>query len=136
MSALEIRQAVDERGVTRLCHFTSSRNLAHIIRSGEVKPTDDVARDVLNTTDDLRLDGYPDHVCCSIQYPNAWYLEVARSRQGTFPDWVVLFVSPRYLFEGPTKFCQRNSASNLRSNLDIRRSLRCSRNAYKDLADE
>ena len=110
-----IEDGAAQRGITRLCHFTPSRNLAHIandprgILSSRHLAQDE--RSVLNPTDARRLDGYPDHVCCSIQYPNAWYFRTARSQERLFPDWVVLLVRADYLWHPGTKFCPRNAAA-------------------------
>lgn len=110
-----IRIRATKRGITRLCHLTPSRNLGHIaadctgILSAARLKTDE--RRVFNPTDRDRLDGFPDHVCCSIQYPNAWYLKKARGRERLFPDWVVLLIRPHYLWARGTKFCPRNAAA-------------------------
>ena len=111
----EIRARASERGITRLCHFTPSRNLSHIAadRAGVLSAvhleTDE--RRVFNPTDRERFDGFPDHVSCSIQYPNAWYFRNARRRERLFPDWVVLLIRPHYLWTRGTKFCPRNAAA-------------------------
>ena len=110
-----IRDRANQRGVTRLCHFTPSRNLGHIAadRTGVLSSarleTDE--RRVFNPTDRERLDGFPDHVSCSIQYPNAWYFRKARQKDQLFRDWVVLLIRPHYLWHSGTKFCPRNAAA-------------------------
>ena len=109
-----IRKQVEDRGITRLCHFTSSRNLPHILRSpGGLLSTKqlDKTKKVFNPTDTSRWDGYPDHVCCSIQYPNGWYLSKAVGRERLFRDWVVLLLRPSYLWMDGTKFCVTNAAT-------------------------
>ncbi len=110
-----IRASVQKRGITRLCHFTPSRNLVHIttdpnglLASARLK---DDEKAVFNATDCARLDGFPDHVCCSIQYPNAWYFRKARSNESLFADWVVLLIKPHQLWAPGTKFCPRNAAA-------------------------
>ena len=113
MSGIQARAT--QRCITRLCHFTPSRNLAHIasdsrgILSSQYLQKDEST--ILNPTDKTRLDGYPDHVCCSIQYPNGWYFRKARVREKLFPDWVVLLVDARYLWQCGTKFCPQNAAA-------------------------
>ena len=110
-----IRTRVERRGITRLCHFTPSRNLAHIasdprgILASRHLQVDEAA--VFNPTDKERWDGYPDHVCCSIQYPNAWYFKRARQNERLFQDWVVLLIDARYLWQPRTMFCPRNAAA-------------------------
>jgi hypothetical protein len=69
-------------------------------------------RAVFNATDIVRYDGFPDHVCCSIQYPNAWYFRTARKNEKLFADWVVLFIKPDHLWAPGTKFSQRNASAN------------------------
>ena len=110
-----IRACAARRGITRLCHFTPSRNLVHIASDSRgilaSRHLQDDETTIFNPTDKARLDGYPDHVCCSIQYPNAWYFRKARENQRLFPDWVVLLIDARYLWEAGTKFCPRNAAA-------------------------
>ena len=110
-----IRAHANRRGITRLCHFTPSRNLAHIasdsrgLLASRHLQNDETA--IFNPTDKARLDGYPGHVCCSIQYPNAWYFRKAREKERLFLDWVVLLIDPTYLWRVDTKFCARNAAA-------------------------
>ena len=110
-----IRERANRRGITRLCHFTPSRNLAHIASDSSgllaSRHLQDDEAAIFNPTDRLRLDGYPGHVCCSIQYPNAWYFRKARENERLFPDWVVLLIDVRYLWQAGTKFCPRNAAA-------------------------
>ncbi len=110
-----IRSSVTRRGITRLCHFTPSQNLAHIaedpkgILASQHLENDEKA--VFNPTDSNRWDSHPNHVCCSIQYPNAWYFRTARSKESLFPDWVILLIEAHYLWHVGTKFCPRNAAA-------------------------
>ncbi len=114
MTAL-IRNSAKRRGITRLCHFTPSRNLSHItdspigILASRHLQADEKA--IFNPTDMERLDNHPNHVCCSIQYPNAWYFKIARRTEVVFPDWVVLLINPRYLWHNGTKFSPHNAAT-------------------------
>ena len=105
-----------KRRITRLCHFTPSRNLGHIasdprglLASCHLEEDE---KAIFNQTDSARLDGYPDHLCCSIQYPNAWYFRKARENERLFLDWVVVYIKSRYLWRSGTKFCPRNAAAN------------------------
>ena len=110
-----IRESAGRRSITRLCHFTPSRNLGHIandprgILASKHLLNDEAA--LFNPTDKQRLDGHPDHVCCSIQYPNAWYFRTARGKEKLFMDWVVMLISAKYLWRAGTKFCPRNAAA-------------------------
>ncbi len=110
-----IQASAVRRGITRLCHFTPSRNLGYIAedRVGILasKHLGEDEQAVFNPTDSERLDGYPDHVCCSIQYPNAWYFKKARGRERLFRDWIILLIKPHYLWYAGAKFCPRNAAA-------------------------
>ncbi len=111
-----IKNAVESRGITRVCHFTPSRNLVHIL-TGEMgilatKKLQDDERKIFTPTDLQRLDGHAGHICCSIEYPNTWYFDKAKSKDILFTDWVVLFINPQYLWMPGTRFCPRNAASN------------------------
>ncbi len=113
--AVNIRQEAVARGITRLCHFTQSRKLAHIVcdprgvmATAELR---EVAPDLLDVTDTERLDGYPDHISCSIEFPNTWYLKKIKDQDPLFRDWVILFVRPLYLSKDNTLFCCRNAST-------------------------
>lgn len=112
----EIRREAARRGITRLCHFTPSRNLAHIAsdRVGilATKRLQEHERRIFTPTDLSRLDGHEAYISCSIEYPNVWYFDKAKSRDIVFKDWVVLFITPKYLWHSGTRFCPRNAASN------------------------
>lgn len=104
--------------ITRLCHFTPLRNLVHLAseRTGLLSLRQLTERSGDYDQQDLeRLDGHPDHVCCSIQYPNAWYLSSRKLRatpiQRLFPDWVCLALDPRHLWEPGTRVCVRNASA-------------------------
>ena len=111
-----IRHEATRRGITRLCHFTPSRNLVHIASGTEgilaTKRLRESERRVFTPTDLARLDGHGGHISCSIEYPNAWYFDKARSKDILFKDWVVLFINPRYLWLPGARFCPRNAAAN------------------------
>ena len=110
-----IRTEAARRVITRLCHFTPSRNLGHIAQDPRgilaSRHLAESEKAVFNPTDSARLDGFPGHVCCSIQYPNAWYFRKARDQERLFEDWVVLLIDPHYLWHTGTKFCPRNAAA-------------------------
>jgi hypothetical protein len=110
-----IREEAMHRGITRLCHFTPSRNLIHIAtgRMGilATKHLKDDERSVYTPTDLLRLDQHERYICCSIEYPNAWYLARAQGNEPLFRDWVIILISPRYLWMQGTRFCSRNAAA-------------------------
>ncbi len=102
------------RGITRLCHFTPARNLFPLLNSGALVSTkrlqDDV-RSFYNPTDLQRLDGFTDHVCCSVEYPNVWYLRKAKEQAANYPDWVVLLMEASPLWEDGVGYCPRNASA-------------------------
>jgi hypothetical protein len=110
-----VKVEVEKRGITRLCHFTPSRNLVHIV-SGQagILGTKELLEDqraLFTPTDTRRLDGHLECVCCSIEYPNTWYLAKAQEEEVLFPDWVIVLISPKYLWTPGTLFCPRNAAA-------------------------
>jgi hypothetical protein len=112
---VEVQRAVIERGITRLCHFTPSRNLSHIacdavgvLATKQLKANE---RLVFNPTDLARLDGHDGFICCSIEYPNPWYFEKARAKELLFKDWVVLLINPACIWRKDSLFCPRNAAA-------------------------
>lgn len=111
----EIQEAAERRGITRLCHFTPSRNLQHIAagKAGVLATSalESQEREAYTPTDLARLDQRKTHICVSIQYPNAWYFDKARSAERMFPDWVVLLIDPKYLWKDDTLFSPRNAAA-------------------------
>ncbi len=126
-----IRQDAVARGITRLCHFTPSRNLVHIASGSSgvlaTKMLKASERSIYTQTDLRRFDGYENSVCCSIQYPNAWYLDKARLDEPLFKDWVILLIRPDYLWASGTMFCPRNASAGFGSQVGR------GENAYKSL---
>lgn len=111
---IQIRNECTKRGITRLCHFTQSRNLAHILGdySGVLSRQTLTASNLPhNPTDPNRYDGCKHLICCSISYPNVYYFANARTRDILFKDWVVLLIHPNRLWAPATKFCHCNAAT-------------------------
>jgi hypothetical protein len=113
-----VKAAAEAREITRLCHMTPFRNLVHIAAGQGLESTAQLARaehNVFNQQDLQRLDAHPEHICCSIEYPNAWYLRTRRRQAGAqgrlFPDWVCVCIDPHHLSEDSTRFCPRNAAA-------------------------
>ena len=112
---LQIQLECEHRGITRLCHFTPSRNLPHIIAGMNgilaTSNLENSERQVFNATDLKRLDGHKGHICCSIEYPNGWYFSTARSQEAIFKDWIILLIKRDYLWKVGTRFCPRNASA-------------------------
>jgi hypothetical protein len=110
-----LEEAIAQRGITRVCHFTPSRNLPRILKDGSIRPTRDLEEDVracYAETDLLRLDGHKEMVCCTIEYPNVYYLDRARHDPGAvnFPDWAILLIDPAVLMRKGALYCTGNAA--------------------------
>jgi hypothetical protein len=110
-----IKLEVERRRITRLCHFTPSRNLIHILTGTmgilATKNLRENERSAFTQIDLERLDRHEGYICCSVEYPNAWYSDRARSKDILFKDWVILLINPHYLWLSGTRFCPRNAAS-------------------------
>lgn len=83
--------------LARLTHFTPALNLPNIVADHQLRSVKNLAEDVracYRATDLQRLDGYPDKVCCSLQYPNGFYFDIAKRRPDVinYPDWVCLLL--------------------------------------------
>lgn len=110
----QIKAECHRRGIKRLCHFTQSRNLAHILGDceGVLSRKTLTARDLPhNPTDSHRYDGCKHLICCSITYPNVYYFTKVRGQDLLFKDWVVLMIKPDLLWAPTTQFCHCNAAS-------------------------
>lgn len=78
----------------KICHFTKFQGLTHIIPSADgILASSSIRQDTKNVTDTARYDGELDYVCCSIQYPNSWFLKKAiqNNTDKIFKEWVVLY---------------------------------------------
>lgn len=118
MSAYDILTA---RGVTRLCHFTKFQSLTHIIPSADgIQASSSIRQDTKNVTDRARYDGELDYVCCSVQYPNSWFLKKAmqNNTDKIFKDWVVLYIDLSILNHKSAKFCPCNASKNFGTHID------------------
>lgn len=115
---MSLRDVIRASGITRLCHLTPFRNLVHLAVEGDGLMS---LRQLAETNGDYdqqdlaRLDGHPDHISCSIEYPNGWYLQQRRLHstpvQRLFPDWVCLAIDPDRLGAAGTRVCVRNAAA-------------------------
>ena len=115
MSAYDVLR---DRGVTRLCHFTKLQSLTHILSSENgVAASNSIRQDTKNVTDTGRYDGELDYVCCSIEYPNSWFLDKAQQRNTDqiFREWVVLYIHPAILNRRRAKFCPCNASTQMGS---------------------
>lgn len=112
----EVLAALADCDVTRLVHFTPSKNLHHILNGG-IRSSADLAANApgsFDPTDVARFDRHPDHVCTTFQYPNPYYLRKARQKPDFrhFPDWVCLLIDPSLAASPGALFSESNAATN------------------------
>jgi hypothetical protein len=102
----EILAELLRRRVTRLCHFTHPRNLDGILdRGGLWSATELKAHGWPHlSNDDLRLDGRPDLISCSVEVPNA---RLMRRLEGEF---VVLALDPELAAARTSRFSRHNAS--------------------------
>jgi hypothetical protein len=113
---IEVAAALAALQLARLTHFTPALNLPSIFADRQLRSVKDLsgdARACYRATDLLRLDGYPDKLCCSLQYPNGFYFDIARSNSDVvnYPDWVCLLLDKTVAATEGTLFCPRNAAA-------------------------
>jgi hypothetical protein len=116
----EIELEVRKRGITRLCHFTLVRNFVHVATS----PEGILSRKSLEAdhmpfahTDAERRDRHRECICCTVQYPNLWYLRKIQDSDPIFREWVILLLSPDYIWRSGTLFSVGNAAARGGANL-------------------
>lgn len=112
----QVAAALDALPLARLTHFTPALNLPSIFADRQLRSVKDLSEDVracYRATDLQRLDRYPDRVCCSLQYPNGYYFDIARRKTDVvnYPDWVCLLLDKIVAAADGTLFCPRNAAA-------------------------
>lgn len=110
MSAFDILKT---RGVSRLCHFTKFQSFTHIITSDHgILASSSIRSDTKNVTDTARYDGELDYICCSVEYPNSWFLKKAIQNDSDkiFKEWVALYINLDILNHRVAKFCPCNAS--------------------------
>lgn len=113
---IDVAGALATLPVTRLIHFTPAMNLFSILRDGEIRPSDDLEGDEqphFTATDEERIDGHPEHVCCSFEYPNAYYQARARAKADlrNYPEWVCLILDVDLVLRDGVLFYPCNAAT-------------------------
>lgn len=102
------------RGVTRLCHFTKLQSLAQIVSTDSgILPSSSIRSDTKNVTDKARYDGELECVCCSVEYPNSWFLQRAMTNNTdkVFRDWLTIYINLDILNLNDAKFCPCNAST-------------------------
>jgi hypothetical protein len=115
MRPVTVNQVLRHLNITRLAHFTPAKNLWHIMEDGQIRSSKDLAENApeyFDPTDRERLDLHPEMVCCSLEYPNSYYLAKAKLRREfiNYPEWVCLLLDPTLLLRPGTLFSGCNGA--------------------------
>lgn len=110
-----VADVLKQRGVQRLVHFTPLINLISIFQQGEIRPSSVLGTDpesYFAATDSERYDGRPDCVCCTFEYPNAYYQDQASKKPQlvNYPDWVHLILPPELAIREGTVFHPCNAS--------------------------
>lgn len=109
----DIIKYLDERGVTRLVHFTKASNLPRILADGELRDVVSLQGEMFKgfaASDSVRADGHTDKISLSIEYPNVFYHNAVRQRTIGYPDWVFILVHPRVAAREGSLFSPCNAA--------------------------
>lgn len=114
--SISVDAALAQLPFTRLAHFTPARNLYGILMDGNIRSASDLATDAHGrfvATDRQRLDGQLAHVCCSFEFPNAYYQARAETKTHliNFPNWVCLMLDRNLVLRDGAMFCPCNSAT-------------------------
>lgn len=118
---LFMRNAVKNRGIKYLVHFTRAENLVSIFNNGlvPVNTLDEREMDYYYN-DQHRLDNCCDANCLSIQFPNyKMFYKYRYENSGT--DWVVLGIKNTVLWEKDCAFCVENAASSNVTSIPLQR---------------
>ncbi len=108
-ATIEIRNEINRLGITRLCHLTRMENLFPILANNTgILANDRIAPEYLKPNDLCRVDGRPDYISTSIQYPNVWYYNNKKSASGG--DWAVISIDPAVCTAENTLFSPVNAA--------------------------
>lgn len=111
---IDIYDVLTQRGVNRLCHFTKIKSLIHIFSSEDgILASDSIRPDVKSVIDTERYDGELDYICCSVEYPNSWFLNKAKrdNSDKIFNDWCVIYIDLDILKIRRAKCCPCNAST-------------------------
>ena len=105
-------EQINDRGITRLCHFTKSKNIPYIL--GELNgilSTETIPLQIREVNDVNRFDKRLDYICCSLEYPNIYYLDKIRDNDKLFKEWVILAIDPSIIVDRECLFSPVNAAT-------------------------
>lgn len=125
MTDHDLARRLSELGISRVTHFTSTRNLPRIFGAGQVLSTGTLLATgaTFDATDAERFDGHLGHICCNLEYPNFYYFAKATRKQNAinYSDWAVLLLDPTVATQDGVLFAPGNAAKG--SGADLRPSV-------------
>lgn len=121
----EAEQVLTNRGVTRLIHFTKSKNVPLMLGPNEIGEAPGILANnfIRNTNfdpnDTQRFDGCTEHICTSITLPNIFLLNKFKrdvnssyNQAEQFGEYVMLEIDPRVINRSDrNRCCEKNAAT-------------------------
>lgn len=105
-------EQIQERGINRLCHFTKSKNLTYILEDlNGILASELIPSHIKDINDENRLDNKLDYICCSVEYPNIYYLDRIKDNDKLFKEWIILCINPKIIVDTPCLFSPVNAAT-------------------------
>jgi hypothetical protein len=107
-----MKDAVKEKEIEYIWHFTRLSNIDSILRHGLISRHDLENLGMQSDfNDEYRLDCQRNAICCSLGHPNYKMFYSLRQNDPNV-RWVVLGIQPSVLWEKDCAFCVSNAASN------------------------
>lgn len=108
----DILEEMKKKGITRLCHFTKSKILPQILNNfNGILATDTIPEYYRETNDKNRYDGKSNYVCCSVEYPNVYYLDRIIDVDRFFTEWVIICIDISIILDSEVLFSKVNAAT-------------------------
>lgn len=105
-------EQIQERGISRLCHFTKAKNLTYILEDLKgIFASELIPPHIKDINDEIRLDNKLDYICCSVEYPNIYYLDRIKDNDKLFKEWIILSINPKIIVDKPCLFSPVNAAT-------------------------
>lgn len=141
---MDIRAAIDRRGITSLFHFTPMQSLLAIFEAGELRSRDAVEnsreweekylKDVLSPPDIQRLDGFRHLINTSVTLPHIYLLRSFRRRMGDSEGpWCILELRTDLLLLPGVLFSVCNAASSAAVKYGIQGGISGFENIFRDI---
>ena len=122
MDNQDLADLIQERGITRLVHFTPLMNLISIIRQQKILPREQLRQyakehqdlallDYIRWNDKKRLDHRLDCINLSVERINSYLLRSFRREYAEGEPWTILTIDPQFLLREGVVFTVGNAAS-------------------------